>query len=504
MAIPVRTAAKEVFERVRTLFQNSEFNEQTAEQRAVDKDFPFPPFPESKVPEDSDAAGVLMGMFLRAGVVSGELLEARLGAQAAGDLRELGLIEPVNGNSYKPTVRIRPMYGLYVLSDLWDATAGPNPPNLADDVVFPPDIPNTLTYLSYVPLDPCERFLEGCGGSGVVALMMANQGAKHAWSFDITERSTAFAGFSARLNGLDNFTAGRGDTYEPAGDRQFDRIAVHPPYVPVLKHTWIYHAGGNDGEQITRKHVQDLHKVLAPGGRFYCRCLGSDRQDSPFEKRIREWLGEHSDEFDVAIHVIRVLEPITYVMAALMRGRAKAEEIPEWGRLFESLKIFHFLASVVVIQRRAEERPVFTVRRKAGPFSGPRELEWLMHWETERAKGCEDIILQSKLRPGKTTLQLTHGIHEGKWALAEQKLEVAHPYPNTWEVDPLGAYLIPKLTGAASGAEVFDGLIKEGVIGGNLDPRRFARTLGELVSGGFVVVDKHEPPVQKEREQEEI
>jgi len=181
MAIPVRTAAKEVFERVRTLFQNSEFNEQTAEQRAVDKDFPFPPFPESKVPEDSDAAGVLMGMFLRAGVVSGELLEARLGAQAAGDLRELGLIESVNGNSYKPTVRIRPMYGLYVLSDLWDATAGPNPPNLADDVVFPPDIPNTLTYLSYVPLDPCERFLEGCGGSGVVALMMANQGAKHAW-----------------------------------------------------------------------------------------------------------------------------------------------------------------------------------------------------------------------------------------------------------------------------------------------------------------------------------
>lgn len=52
MATPVH-AAQEVFDRVRTLFQNSEFNEQTAEQRAVDKDFPFPPFSDGQVPEDS-------------------------------------------------------------------------------------------------------------------------------------------------------------------------------------------------------------------------------------------------------------------------------------------------------------------------------------------------------------------------------------------------------------------------------------------------------------------
>lgn len=47
MATPVH-AAQEVFDRVRTLFQNSEFNEQTAEQRAVDKDFPFPRFPTAR------------------------------------------------------------------------------------------------------------------------------------------------------------------------------------------------------------------------------------------------------------------------------------------------------------------------------------------------------------------------------------------------------------------------------------------------------------------------
>ncbi|HUQ93089.1 MAG TPA: hypothetical protein VM120_15515 [Bryobacteraceae bacterium] len=503
MPIPVRLAGDDVFDRVRALFRGTQFQEDLVESRSTDKDHPFPPFEDGMVPADADAAGLLIGLFLRGGRATEAVIREKLGAQGLEDLRQLGLLKR-EGDHYGPTVRIRPMYGLYVISDLWNSASGPNPTDLADDVVFPPDIPNTLTYLSYLPLDPCGKFLEACGGSGVGALVLAQHGTGHAWAFDITERSTAYAAFNARLNGLKNFTAACGDTFEPANGILFDRIAAHPPYVPVLKHTWIYHAGGNDGEQITRKHVQDLHKVLAPGGRFYCRCLGSDRLDSPFEKRIREWLGEHSDEFDVALHVIRVLEPVTYIMASLMRGRSNTEDIAEWERQFSSIKLFRFLASVLVIQRRAEERPVFTVRRGKGLCSGPRELEWMIRWETLRAQGCEDIILDSKLKAGPVIMHLREGVQNGRWVQLKRHLEVNHPYFSNSEVDALGAYLVPKADGTKTGREIFQGLIDEGAIGGSLDPRLFARSMADLVSNGFITVEGHEPPRPSRQVEEEI
>ena len=54
--------------------------------------------------------------------------------------------------------------------------------------------------------------------------------------------------------------------YAPAGERQFDRIVVHPPYVPVLRPKYIYHDGGDDGEQIVRRAVTEMFPYLAPGG----------------------------------------------------------------------------------------------------------------------------------------------------------------------------------------------------------------------------------------------
>jgi hypothetical protein len=484
--IPIRFGSQELFARVREMFLDRGFSDEEVIRRLKEsKDALEPDEPPNVVRPGATAQDLLVGLFLKFSSAPDALCVSLLGDDALKDLAELGLIRSEDGQ-VRATVRIRPLGSLFVLSDTWDPNPGGD--KIIDDVVYPPDITNTLNYLSYIPLSPCERFLEVCGGSGVAALIAASCFASKAYSYDIADRSTQFARFSGMLNGLDNFEAATGDAYEPANGLTFDRIAAHPPYVPVLKHTWVFHAGGNDGEQISRKCIADLPRHLAQGGRFYCRCLGSDR-DTPYEQRVREWLGDQQDEFDIAVAVLRVVEPVQFFSSGVLRGSAGPKDFDAWKRLFETLKISRFLQVVIVIQRRTESRPVFTVRREHGLKSGPRELDWLLRWETEMAKGAEKRILTSLLKPGQVRLTAENVIRDGDWGLNSQRLLVDYPYYSNWEVDPLAAYLIPRLESGITGAQLREKLIGNGAIAGDFPPDAFAKALGEMISMGYIEIE---------------
>jgi hypothetical protein len=71
--------------------------------------------------------------------------------------------------------------------------------------------------------------------------------ADNAWAIDVADRSTDFARFNARLNGLSNVTAVSGDLYAPVAGLTFDRIVAHPPYVPSRETTMVYRDGGATG-----------------------------------------------------------------------------------------------------------------------------------------------------------------------------------------------------------------------------------------------------------------
>src|SRR5207245_1035784 len=158
--------------------------------------------------------------------------------------------------------------GLYIVSDRSRPEEGVEgqPP---EDFVYPAIVPNTELLLELAPCQPCDAFLDLCSGTAIAALVAAKSGARQAWAFDITGRSTHFAEFNRRLNGIANMTPATGDLYEPAGDLTFDRIVAHPPYVPVYRPQLIFDSGGHDGEQIVRRIIEGLPRYLRPGGRFY-------------------------------------------------------------------------------------------------------------------------------------------------------------------------------------------------------------------------------------------
>src|SRR5690606_36116914 len=132
------------------------------------------------------------------------------------------------------TVRLYPTEGLYIISDLDPEAPGAAELDELEPLVHVFSAITSLTgsYMKQLPDTPCERFLELCGGTGIAALVVARF-AGHAWTADITARSTAFAAFNAQLNGLSNVSAVQGDLYEPVRGMTFDRIVAHPPYVPA-------------------------------------------------------------------------------------------------------------------------------------------------------------------------------------------------------------------------------------------------------------------------------
>jgi len=300
--IPLRLGTDEEFAALRSALAAASYTEPAiCERLGIQKISQFPFATENRPPartltEHPDSLDLLIRLFLEN--LSVERDAAR--TLPLDLLATLGLIvsHGADAGLLSGTVMLHPLRDLYIVSDRpssieWDQRRPP------DDFVYPAMIPNSQLFLDLIQPGPCDAFLDLCAGTGIAALVAARDGAAHAYSYDITQRSTVFAEFNRRLNGITNFSAAQGDLYQPAGELTFDRIVAHPPYVPVYRPQLIFDSGGQDGEQIVRRIIEGLPRYLRPGGRFYGLTMGSDRE-SPFEQRLREWLSPAEREFDVA------------------------------------------------------------------------------------------------------------------------------------------------------------------------------------------------------------
>jgi SAM-dependent methyltransferase len=436
-----------------------------------------------QAPEDT--AGLFIWLLLEGGAVS----RAAAGKIPLPELEALGVVTPHASNPDEAiaTVMLYPMHGLYVVSDRPRPAQGQweHPP---DDFVYPAIVANTDLFLTLLPSAPCDACLDLCSGTGIAALAAARSGARHAWAFDVTERSTQFAEFNRLLNAIPNVTAAQGDLYEPAGDLTFDRIVAHPPYVPVYRPQLIFDSGGQDGEQIVRRIIEGLPRYLRPGGRFHALTLGTDR-DRPFEHRLRDWLGQAELEFDVAFTVRRELTPREYAAEAVIRNHGRVQDIQAWRELFERQGIQGLSYGFLTIQRRDRPRPVFTLRRQTGARTGPAEHAWMMDWETSVAMGNATELLSRRPRASyETSLHVEQRLTEGGWEAQGYRFEIDHPFRMEIRAQAWTAHLLALADGTLTGAELLEKLKAGGALRPETPPAEYARMLAMLVSGGFLKV----------------
>lgn len=133
------------------------------------------------------------------------------------------------------------------------------------DVYRPSD--DSYLLLASLALVPSDRFLEVGTGTGLVALHASR--IARAVATDVNPAAVRLARDNARRNGAplsvvrcDLASALRGP---------FDVIAFNPPYLEgspsdALDAAW---AGGKEGSEVAVRFLEDLPRILAPGGRAY-------------------------------------------------------------------------------------------------------------------------------------------------------------------------------------------------------------------------------------------
>ena len=445
---------------------------------------------QAKGVEASAAFGTLAALFLQGKTVESERVRQAVGDRTFALLSSLGLIEqPGSSGRCIATVAMYATHGLYIVSDRWCGVDG-EPFQPPVDVVYPAILGTTRGFLTMIPASPCERFLEICCGTGIAAFLAARNGAKHAYAFDIAARSVHFAEFNRRLNELENVTTGEGDLYLPAAGKTFDRIVAHPPYVPVLEPKYVFYDGGQDGEQITRRIVQELPAYLEDRGLLVCVSLGSDRVTDPFEQRVRSFLGDRHEEFDVALFVRSEMEPATQALNDVVRGRGSVEQVQIWREVLQKLRIVSFVFGGIFIYRHGEKRKGYTIRRTMAEKAGLAEIERLMDWERRVARGEETAILQHSRLKAASECRLTanYTLREGNWTPESQKLFTDEPFKMQLEAPEWTLQLLSECDGTRTGEELFESMQAQGIIQPETPFQDFADVLTVMVSGGYVSI----------------
>ena len=382
-----RLGTDQEFSRLRQLLRDADYSPAGLSKRLGVEDLEkYPPQPADELIARPlvDALDALMRLFYHS-VYAQEADAARVLPPGTLELLDsLGLLahDPSRSGMIYGASAILAASGILTVCDRGNHTPGGQHCELPPDVVYPAIFDTTRRFLEDLPDTRCDAMLDIGTGTGIAALLGARS-ARHVWATDITERSVRFAEFNRRLHGITNMTVEMGDLFTPVEGLNFDRIVIHPPYVPAKKSRLVFRDAGQDGEQIIRRTIEELPRFLRPGGRFYSRQMATDREGESLEERVRKWLGPAQSEFDIVTGAQSMQAPPEFIGNLIFAGRLEAENIEGLLETWKATKTVAMVYSALLIERHKEERAPVTRRVQAGKGYTGRHLEQVLEWEQQ-------------------------------------------------------------------------------------------------------------------------
>jgi len=440
---------------------------------------------------------VLIRLFLDNEFVAQDEIDALLPAAAVPVMEGLGLLERDTKRRELrfATVTLYPAMGFLVASDR--ATA-PDPGAdywLPADVVYPAVVENTRTFLETMPDMACDAFLDLGTGTGIAALL-ASRFAGRAWATDITPRAARFAEFNRRLNGADQVEVVEGDLYAPVEGFTFDRIVTHPPYVPTLRPRFVFRDGGDDGEQIIRRVIEGLPRFLRPGGLFYSLVLGADCDGEQFEERIRKWLGEARQEFDVILVSHSLRTPKEFLSSAIIKKTTNYEELYFWQEMWERRKTdFLFYGNVVLRRHDARRTATVTRLQRGSGFSG-KHFGWMLDWQADAhdpASAGRLMEYRPEISPD-CQLKVLSRVRDRRFVPEAFAMETESPFTAECRCQEWMVRLVAACDGRKSWREHFDAAKAAGTIPAEATEREFASILEAMVTNGILRLPERPMP----------
>lgn len=490
--LPLTIGTPEQFQELNRLLREANYTEAAiCERVGIPSIFEFKGTFErrTRALEIHDCLDALIHLLMDGEALSECRLRTLAPPEAIAVMDSLGMLGRLEGEPevrYYATAFLYPAAGLYVASDRATPPDPKNQGQLPRDVVYAAITGNTRRFLAAQPPLPCEDLLDLCSGTGIAAMVGAARYASHAWACDITERSVHFSEFNCRLNGLANVTCARGDLYEAVGDRTFDRIVAHPPYIPAEKQEWAFRDGGVDGEQILKRIVEGLPRHLRPEGRFYCVTLATDREGESFEQRIRRWLGESEAEFDVVLaahHQEQVRRE--------GNGKGKTPGNTALEKLVQELKVTGTYYGTVALRRHAGQRTPVTRRALKSPLAGWEAAEWLLQFESAAVgQGFENFLLEQRPRfSSRMKLLVTHSPGEEGLAPSEFALWAEYPFLFEGRCEQWIAIAVTWCDGSRTTADLYRELLEQQVVSPALTQAEFLNVLRLLIGNGVLEVE---------------
>lgn len=177
-------------------------------------------------------------------------------------LAEVGVVERLAPAIVQPCVRLVPLYGRFLATDL----LAHRDPDQVFSLMF-----EQVYFVRNFDVRGADRVLEIGLGCGVIALFAADV-ASAVTGVDVNPRALAFTRFNEALGpGARPLEVLEGSLFEPLPvGRVFDTILVNPPFelVPDGEPWFLHSHGGEDGLDVVRRILAHAPGRLAPAGRF--------------------------------------------------------------------------------------------------------------------------------------------------------------------------------------------------------------------------------------------
>jgi hypothetical protein len=411
-----------------------------------------------------------------AAVLIGDLRPV-LPADVAESMSRMGLLRTEGDRAWSP-VMIYPTRGIHLISDRFTGVDG-SPAGNDREFVYFALTPNTQAYLDTLPDDRCGSFLDIGGGCGAGALLQARVTGT-SWSTDISERCTLYAEFNRLLNNIENVRIEQGSLYEPAAERTFDRIGCHPPYDMTQGTPWVFADGGADGEFVIRGAVAGLPRYLNEGGEFIALFRAADCAGKPLEIRVREWLGDAHDAFDLALVERDSSTAQEHAFASAMSAGGDASVYRACMEQYTRMQVERLVYCSLLIRRKQVAAPPLTLRRRMGKTVESAELRWLLAWE--RAAPELDISAATFRVSPDIEVVVKHRARYGRLQPANYRLVSLSPFSDEAECPQWVALLISEFDGQKTASEIFEQMRRNGPI----ERHQFSAAVKRLLSLGVL------------------
>jgi SAM-dependent methyltransferase len=341
----------------------------------------------------------------------------------------------------------------------------------------------SITLAAATPRELVGRTLDlGCG-AGVQALLAADH-SRTVVATDRNPRALGMTRLGAVLNGSE-IDCRAGDLLDPVAGEQFDLVVSNPPFVIGPRARYTYRDAGLAGDEVSRRLVQEIPALLAPGGHAVLLVNWLHVQGESGDDRIRSWFdGTGVDGWVVQRELAA---PEDYVTAWL-RDTDQAEfdsRYDEWVDALSGIDAVAF--GVVALHRRTDGlSPEVRLDVVDQPVAETWGEEVVAHFARRPLRDTDLSALRLRLRADVRLHEVgTRG--DGGWSTDTRWLQQEAGLRWNGVLDAYGASLLAACDGTVPMGALVALLAAATGLDGDEAMRQISPVIHRLVAQGFLV-----------------